>query len=120
MAVVRYSPSQAGRRSFTAEERAALDALTPEAIDAGARLDGDNPPLSEEELARAVAGREVRLPREARGLDRDAFAARYHFDPSLLRDWEEGRRMPDETALSYLKVIAREPDAVDRALEAAE
>jgi DNA-binding transcriptional regulator YiaG len=47
------------------------------------------------------------------------FAARYGIPLATLRDWEQGRRTPDMTAQAYLRVIAREPEAVRRALEAA-
>jgi putative transcriptional regulator len=33
-----------------------------------------------------------------------------------LRDLEQGRTMPDSALLTYLTVIAREPEAVRRAL----
>ena len=33
-----------------------------------------------------------------------------------LRDWEQNRKQPDAPALAYLRVIAREPDMVARAL----
>ncbi len=44
------------------------------------------------------------------------FAARYQVPVGTLRDWEQNRRQPDATALAYLRVIAREPDMVARAL----
>jgi putative transcriptional regulator len=34
-----------------------------------------------------------------------------------LRDWEQGRTEPDQPARAYLKVIAYDPNAVQRALE---
>ena len=40
------------------------------------------------------------------------------FALSALREWEQGRRMPDRAARLFLKVIAREPKAVQRALAA--
>jgi putative transcriptional regulator len=120
MAIVRFSLEQARQVKFTAEEAAALDAMTPEEIEANALSDPDNPPMTEDELARGVAGRFVRLTREATGLSRAGFAARYRLDPAKLDDWEDGRVLPDPMALSYLRVIAREREAVNRALDAAE
>jgi putative transcriptional regulator len=32
------------------------------------------------------------------------------------RDWKQGRREPNAAALAYLRVIEREPEAVERAL----
>ena len=36
-----------------------------------------------------------------------------------LRDWEQGRVEPDQTARSYLEVIAVSPEVVARALKSA-
>jgi putative transcriptional regulator len=33
-----------------------------------------------------------------------------------LRDWEQGRSVPDQTARAYLKVIATNPDGTAEAL----
>jgi len=44
------------------------------------------------------------------------FAARYGFALSALQEWEKRRRRPDRAARILLKVIDREPEAVDRAL----
>ena len=68
--------------------------------------------------ARAVAARDVRRARERTGLSQAKFAARYRINPARLRDWEQGRTLPDSVALAYLRVIDREPEAVERALEA--
>ena len=53
------------------------------------------------------------------GLSQNAFAKRYGFTPSQVRDWEQGRFCPTGATRAYIMVIAREPDAVDRALHAA-
>ena len=42
---------------------------------------------------------------------------RYRVPVGTLRDWEEGRTEPDDTARAYLMVIAREPEMVRKALE---
>jgi putative transcriptional regulator len=34
-----------------------------------------------------------------------------------LRDWEQGRRQPEDVARAYLRVIERNPDAVKAAIE---
>jgi putative transcriptional regulator len=34
-----------------------------------------------------------------------------------LRDWEQNRKQPDAPALAYLRVIAREPGMVAKALQ---
>jgi putative transcriptional regulator len=42
--------------------------------------------------------------------------ATYHLSLSAVRDWEEGRFVPDRAARTLLKVIAHNPDAVKAAL----
>ena len=52
-------------------------------------------------------------------LSQAAFAERYGIPVGTLRDWEQDRRQPDQTARVLLAVIEREPEAVDRALKSA-
>jgi putative transcriptional regulator len=61
----------------------------------------------------------VKSLRRRLGLSQDEFARRYGFTPARIRDWEQGRSQPDGAVRAYLTVIAREPDAVARALGAA-
>lgn len=42
---------------------------------------------------------------------------RFRLPPGTLRDWEQGVREPDSAAKSYLRVIAKNPQAVLGALE---
>jgi putative transcriptional regulator len=44
------------------------------------------------------------------------FASRFGFNVARLRDWEQHRSGPDSAARAYLTVIAREREAVERAL----
>lgn len=59
---------------------------------------------------------DVAAIRKAERLTQEAFAKRYGFAFSTVRDWEQGRRKPDRAARVLLTVIAREPEAVRRAL----
>ncbi|HRE61157.1 MAG TPA: helix-turn-helix domain-containing protein [Micropepsaceae bacterium] len=59
---------------------------------------------------------DVRRIRLSHGLSQEAFAARFGFAASAVRDWEQGRREPGRAARLFLTVIAREPEAVFRAL----
>ena len=59
---------------------------------------------------------DVRSIRRKRKLSQAAFASRYGFALSALRDWEQGRRRPERSARILLRVIEREPKAVERAL----
>lgn len=54
--------------------------------------------------------------RAAERLTQGAFAKRYGFSESAVRDWEQGRRKPTASARVLLLLIEREPEAVRRAL----
>jgi putative transcriptional regulator len=101
-------------------EKARLDAQTDVELTAAAAADADNPPLSDDELARMEAARIVRSVRTHTGLSQARFAEIYRINVSRLRDLEQGRTQPDSALLAYLAVIDREPEAVKRALKQAE
>ncbi len=73
-------------------------------------------PLTDDEFGRGLGAVLARRARDATGLSQNAFAARFGIPAGSLRDWEQGRRAPDAAAQSYLRVIARMPDAVAKAL----
>jgi putative transcriptional regulator len=52
------------------------------------------------------------------GLTQAEFARRFGFSAAAVRDWEQGRRAPDQSTRAYLKVIRVDAGAVTRALEA--
>lgn len=54
--------------------------------------------------------------RKALGLSQRAFAQRFGLDVTAIHAWEQGRRRPDRAARVLLAVIAKEPEAVRRAL----
>jgi putative transcriptional regulator len=54
--------------------------------------------------------------RKALGLSQRAFAGRFGLDVTAVHAWEQDRRRPDRAARVLLAVIAREPEAVRRAL----
>jgi putative transcriptional regulator len=54
--------------------------------------------------------------RRALGLTQEEFAIRFHIPIGTLRDWEQGRSVLDQPARAYLRVIARDPEGVRRAL----
>lgn len=60
---------------------------------------------------------DVRAIRTSLGLSQTAFARRFGFSVGTVRDWEQGRCQPDQAVRSYLLVIQREPEAVERALQ---
>lgn len=119
MGTVRYTLDLANPPPLTEEQKAdlaRLDAMTPEEIERNALEDPDNPPFTEEELERLSIAAPIQLTRRGLGLTQEEFAARFHIGLARLRDWEQGRYKPDSAALAYLKVIAKETEAVLRAL----
>ena len=81
----------------------------------GGEADADAP-LTDEEFDRGYGAMLARQARAAAGLSQAAFAAQYGIPVASLRDWEQGRRATDATTQSYLRVIARMPEAVAKAL----
>jgi len=92
--------------------------MTEEQVEAAARSDPDNPPLTEAKLKQLKPVPRVRTLRRALELTQEEFAARFHIPLGTLRDWEQGRSEPDQPARAYLRVIARDPEGVRRALQA--
>lgn len=80
--------------------------------------DPDNKPLSDADLQRMKRTPQAKVIRRALNLTQEEFAAQFQIAIGTLRDWEQNRYEPDGAAKAYLKVIAREPEAVRRALEA--
>lgn len=58
---------------------------------------------------------DVRALRERLHLTRDAFAVRYGLEIETVRNWETGKRVPDNTARSYLQAISNAPEEVETA-----
>jgi putative transcriptional regulator len=90
--------------------------MTEEDKHAAALSDPDNRPLNEEDMKRMKRIPRAKIIRRALGLSQEEFAARYQIPLDTLRDWEQGRAEPDQPALAYLTVIAREPELVCKAL----
>jgi putative transcriptional regulator len=104
----------------TGHDWSRADAMTDDEVHAAALKDPDAQPLTEARLARMRAVPRTKSMRRALGLTQEAFAARFHIPLGTLRDWEQGRAEPDQTARAYLTVIARDPDSVSRALHPGE
>ena len=56
--------------------------------------------------------------RKQLGLSQQKFAKQFGLSPAMVRDWEQKRRNPDQAARTLLTVIARDPEAVARAVAA--
>ena len=91
--------------------------LTEHEVELAAQSDPDAQPLTNDDLNRMRRSPKVKVIRRALGLTQEDFALRFHIPLGTLRDWEQGRKPPDQTACTYLKVIAHEPEAVLRALQ---
>lgn len=85
-------------------------------VEAAAKADSDNQPLTDADFAKLRSVPRVKTLRRALGLTQEEFAMRFQIPLGTLRDWEQGRADPDQPARTYLKVIARDPKAVQRAL----
>jgi putative transcriptional regulator len=95
---------------------ARLEAMTEEEIEANARSDPDNPPLTAEELARMRRVPDPRRIRQQLRLTQEEFATRFEIPLGTLRDWEQGVCYPDSAARTLLRVIEQDPEAVLNAL----
>ena len=60
---------------------------------------------------KAVSVVAIRKPLE---LTQEQFALRFGFELDTLRRWESGRSAPDKAARSYLTLIQREPETIQR------
>lgn len=97
---------------------ARFDAMTDAQRHRAAVSDPDAKPLTERDFVRMPRTPQVKVIRRALGLSQDDFAERFQIPIGTLRDWEQGRATPDQAARAYLKVIARNPNAVCEALSA--
>jgi putative transcriptional regulator len=79
-------------------------------------LDPDNRPLTDADLARMKRTPQVKIIRRALKLTQEEFAEQFHIPIGTLRDWEQDRNAPDKAVQAHLRVIAKDPDAVRRAL----
>lgn len=61
---------------------------------------------------------DVAAIRAKTGLSQERFARAFRISPHTLRNWEQGRRVPEGPARALLMAIDRDPEAVMRALQA--
>ncbi len=94
----------------------ALDRLSDEEVERRAKADPDGKPLTEEDLRKLRQSPRVRVLRMALGLTQEEFADAYGIPVGTLRDWEQGRREPDQASKTLLKLIEVMPQEVRAAL----
>lgn len=58
----------------------------------------------------------VKEIREKLGLSQSIFSSKFGLELRTLQDWESGRRNPTGPAVTLLKVIAKNPEAVSQAV----
>lgn len=102
-----------------AMQKRPLRPMTEEEIVAAALSDPDAQPRTDADLKRMKRSPQIRIIRRALRMSQEEFALRYHIPIGTLRDWEQGRCEPDQTAQAYLRVIARDPEGVSRLLQPA-
>lgn len=98
---------------------ARVEAMTDEDIARAVADDPDAAPmLTDEQLAKmkVVWPTDIAATRRRLGLSQTEFAAWFGISPGTLRNWEQGRRVPEGPARVLLRVIERDPEAVRRAI----
>lgn len=115
--VVQVMPDGSERLRADKTDWQRLNGMTEAQVEAAAQADGDNPPLSSEELAGFKPVPNPKAIRVHLHMTQEEFARRFRVPLGTLRDWEQGARQPDSAAKSYLRVIAHNPQAVIQALE---
>jgi len=95
----------------------AFDAMIEAERHAAAISDPDCPPATAAQLVRARRVPQVRAIRQSMKLTQEQFAERFGLPLGTVRDWEQGAHRPDRAAQVLLTVIAKNPDAVIRALK---
>ena len=96
-----------------------VDAMTDEDIARAVAEDPNAAPLlTDEQLSRIreVWPNDIAATRRRLGLSQTEFAAWFGISPGTLRNWEQGRRVPEGPARVLLRVIERDPEAVRRAV----
>jgi putative transcriptional regulator len=94
-----------------------FDSMTDEELEANALSDPDNPPWTEEDLARLRPVPSAKRIRAKLHLTQEQFAGNFNLPLGTVRDWELGRREPDTAAKNFLRVIEHNPDLVIEALK---
>jgi putative transcriptional regulator len=113
MAAVRFDRNKLPKDTTDWE---ALRKVSEEEVERRALSDPDAKPLTEKDFRRLKRSPRVRILRMALGLTQEEFARAYGIPVATLRDWEQGRRQPDQASRTLLKLIERMPRQVRAAL----
>ena len=71
---------------------------------------------ADDAVATAAAAAHIRGLRTRTGLSQAAFARRLNVSVETLRNWEQGKRLPQGPAHALLRIIAKAPDTAMAAL----
>jgi putative transcriptional regulator len=113
MGTVRFNRNQLPKDETDWE---ALRKLSEAEVERRALTDPDAKPLTDEDFRRLKRSPRVRVLRMALRLTQEEFAGAYGIPVATLRDWEQGRREPDQASKTLLKLIERMPHEVKEAL----
>lgn len=58
---------------------------------------------------------DVKAVRTKVNMTQDEFAASFGFSRGAVRDWEQGRKLPERTAITIMRMIELAPDIVKQA-----
>jgi putative transcriptional regulator len=114
MAIVRHSLEKA--QATARFDRAKIEATTEEDILRHSIEDGEIPDVEPSEARLVVPPKVIR---EKLAMTQDEFAAALQIPLATLRNWEQGRVIPDPAARSLLTIVAKEPKIALRALKRA-
>ena len=113
--ITRYKPDPANPHKT---DWTAFDARTEAENTAAALAEPDAQPATPEQLARARRVVNVRAIREKFGLSQEDFARRFGLKLEMVRGWEDRTLTPDAAAVTLLRVIWADPEAVRRVVVA--
>jgi len=122
MSIVKFSADEVRRRArvnppviaATSESDVARHAAEDDSVTDDIAFDVA---LAEGRL-RVIESLDVCAIRAKTGLSQSRFATVFRISPHTLRNWEQGRRIPEGPARALLMAINRDPEAVMRALRA--
>ena len=115
MPIERYTAKQLRRRKGRTNPKR-LAATTEAAIARHARADRSATAREDLRKWRKVSPVDVVAIRAKTGLSQERFARAFRISPHTLRNWEQGRRMPEGPALVLLQAIDRAPRTLMRLL----
>jgi len=107
---VEHNPDDPPIKTDTDWDR--VNAMTDEEIRAAVADDPDAAPIPVHDTPGLIRIVNTKRLRDRLGLTQEAFAERYRIPVGTLRDWEQGRKLPDAPARAYLTVIEKDPNAV--------